>query len=307
MLPIAYHCGLSVKLSREHRTESVYTAAGHAYEAIVQGDPKAPDLLQALTPEERERVEAMPRPELPPNVEHQIQFALDAVGRSVPYDSPDRITRGRADMRWVEGDTVHVPDIKAGNTWVDPETLQVAAAGFAFADELGLPNMRLGIWRAQDGRFLWSDVIPVDSEKAAELWRRILIAVGRGEIAGPGAHCADCFQRGVCPERLLPAMAATTAPELAPFTNGGPALTEENAARAIMVLDAMEDLVKRGWEQIEAAVGAGLVIKANGKVWRPSICQGRERVDVAAIRRDGLTDYITRGAPYQRWGWKKAI
>lgn len=310
MLPIAYHCGLAPELARQFRTESTAADAGLAYEALVQGDEAAPELLARLEPKERQRVEALPRPELPEGARHQVHFALDATGRSVEYNSLRRVVRGRADVTWPEqaDQLLVVGDFKAGATWIEDgaESLQVAAAGFALADATGARAMRTGIYRAALGRWLWSEDIDLGSEKAAEMWRRILVAVERKPVAAPGPWCEGCWQRGHCPERLLPVLSGDVDEALKPFTVDGPPLTPSRAAVGLRVVAAMRDVADRAEEHIRAAVRDGLRIEQDGKVYGPSEVAGRVTADVGALERDGATQYLRVGKSYQRWGWRRA-
>lgn len=325
-LPIAEHCGLAPELAKQHeRGDRRDALIGTAYHALVAKDPKAMDHVDALTVDERRQLMARAVPtDLPPVRSHEIKIGLTPQGRWAEYGARGNLTEGTADIAWLEapgavvrGDVEEPPavstlvlaDVKAGPWSVEdgPLSLQLAAYAFALADHWRAQAFRPAIWYYGEARWDWGPVVLLDSEEAADLWRRVVIAATKRPEATPGPWCDRCYERAHCPARLLPALAGPLAPELEPFIVDGPPLTPERAADGLRVIAAMREVAERAEEQIRAEVRKGLRLEVGGKVYGPSFVQGRETIDKAALERDGLAEqYTRRGKPYERWGWRRA-
>lgn len=317
-LPQAEKCGLAPKLHIDHPTASGRAALkGTAYHARASGDrEKAAAALDVLTAAERAEVMSWPIPEAPDGAVRERPVGLTARGRFAAYGSDGVLTEGTLDVGWLEAATPEqgstsvavVGDYKSGVMPVEdgPLSLQLAAYGFAMADFWGAPAMRLGIWYARRGEWDWSPTILLDGEVAADLWRRVLYAASSPPVANPGVACETCWERGHCPERLLPALDGSAAEVLGPFMAGGPELTPARAAQGLRLIAAMRDVADRAEEQVRAAVLAGMCVEQDGKVYAPSDVAGRLTADVKQLEADGLTQYLRRGIGYRRWGWRRA-
>lgn len=324
-LPIAEHCGLAPELAaRTERGDRRDALIGKAYHAIASKDPKAVDHVDVLTVAERKELvrRALPT-DVPDFASHEIRIGLTPQGRWADHGARGNLTEGTADIAWLEepaaipryaGEdpptvpTLVLADVKNGPWSVDegPISLQMVAYAFALADHWRAQAFRPAIWYYGEARWDWGPVILLDSDEAADLWRRVVIAATKRPEATPGPWCDRCFERAHCPARLLPALAGPAAPELAPFVEGGPELTPETAATGLRVIAAMRDVADRAEEHLRAAVRAGLRMEVGGKVYGPSFVKGRQSVDAAALERDGLAEqYMKQGAPYERWGWRR--
>jgi hypothetical protein len=149
---------------------------------------------------------------LPDDVELERALGLSRDGRYVHVDETEphvyvqsdggavMLTAGRADAVWMDAATVYLGDFKTGTSHLGPpeQLPQLAALGFAAADLHGAESMRLGIYYARDGQWDWSEVIPLDSPKAAELWDMVVACATADESPRPGPHCFSCFERKAC-------------------------------------------------------------------------------------------------------------
>jgi hypothetical protein len=118
----------------------------------------------------------------------------------IPGAVPELLTAGRADATWFEAPVVNVGDFKTGRDHLGPPELlpQLQALGFAAADLHGAEAMRLGIYYARDGVWDWSEVIALDSPKAAELWDMVVACATADETPKPGPQCGSCWERKAC-------------------------------------------------------------------------------------------------------------
>lgn len=150
--------------------------------------------------------------ELPAGADLEIPLGLSPDGRHVtvkevephvyePLTPAKLLTAGRADVVWnVNGVVVHVGDFKTGSSHLGPPEMlpQLAALGFAAADLHQAEAMKLGIYYARDGQWDWSEVIPLDSLRAVELWDMVVACATADETPKPGPHCGSCWERKAC-------------------------------------------------------------------------------------------------------------
>lgn len=149
--------------------------------------------------------------QLPDGAELEIPLGLSPDGRHVtvrevephvyePLMPVKLLTAGRADVMWTEPPVVHLGDFKTGTSHLGPPELlpQLQALGFAAADLCSAEAMRLGIYYARDGVWDWSDVIALDSPKAAELWDMVVACATADESPKPGPQCSSCWERKAC-------------------------------------------------------------------------------------------------------------
>lgn len=324
-LPISEHCGEAPVLAATHPHGDRRDALiGQAYHAIVAHDPKAVDAIDVLTIEERKALMARALPtDIPDLASHEIRIGLTPQGRWAEHGARGNLTEGTADIAWLEehpvprfaGEdiddvpTLVLADVKNGPWSVDDGalSLQLAAYAFALADHWRAQAFRPALWYYGEARWNWGPQIVLDSDEAADLWRRVVIAATKPPGATPGPWCDRCYERGRCPARLLPALAGPAAPELAPFIAGGPPLTPESAATGLRVIAAMREVADRAEEHIRAEVRAGLRLEVGGKVYGPTFVQGRQGIDSAALAADGLAEkYMKRGKSSERWSWRRA-
>lgn len=317
MLGIAEKCGLAPVLA----ANSIIGAGtrgrvGTAYHAVAAGASLA-DVTDGLTKEELADLAELRWPgDIPAGATRERTLGLSPLGRYAEPGTPGNLTEGTPDVFWhstaAEAGTKNIAcivDYKTGQLPVEdgPLSLQLVAYGFAVADLLGADAMKLGIWYARGaGRWDWSDAIPLDSEQAADLWKRVLAAAQAKPTAQPGPHCEGCWQRAICPARLLPAIDGTALGELEPF-QGGAELTPARAEVGLRLISAMREVADRAEEHIRAEITAGrLHLERDGKVYGPSEVSGRRSASVEELVKAGLTQYVRQGKPYLRWQWRRA-
>lgn len=144
----------------------------------------------------------------PKDALYEFPMGLGPLGTYVPVtetephvysaiDGQPLLTAGRADAVWVHDRIVRVADWKTGAYAVDPpgSNLQLLSLGFAAASMLEAEAMELAVYYARDGAWVWSDVIPLDSEAAADAWAEVEAAALLDDSPRPGVHCEPCWER----------------------------------------------------------------------------------------------------------------
>lgn len=249
------------------------------------------------------------------SAEREVLLGLDENGRYIDPTKSDTFLRGFMDFGWVRQigskRVAYVCDVKRSEwTCVDgPDDLQVIAYGFAYADKHECDGFCTAIWAAMEGTWSWGEYVDLTSRKAVELWKSV-VAAGQNTTgqASTGSHCRGCYARLHCPEHVLPAAVESTA--LAGLAEGAE-LTPANALKALLHLQALEDVASKVRDTIKEAVNRGLVIgdPKTGKVYKLSTCRGREAVDTDALRaeigEETFGRFVKRGKPYQRAAWGK--
>lgn len=203
---------------------------------------------------------------------------------------------------WKSGQKAYVTD--------PDENLQLHAYALALAIARGYTRYQLVLaFLREDGvEEVRSRVIEGDEQWV--MLERIKDIQTRPPEANPGAWCYDCWQSKVCPsfrERVKLALTLLPSAEaLAEELKNGITLTDEQATALVLRLQAVSEACKVAKEIAEAHVYKGGVVEANGKRWVPSPQPGRASADLEGLRQAGLTQYIRRGAPFDRFVWKKA-
>lgn len=254
----------------------------------------------------------------PEDARFEIAIGLSRMGLATPYEDTSAITRGTADCVWEGDDEVMVLDFKSGaraawNVPIPRDNLQLAAYGLAFADALNKPKMRLGLYLAAEGKWLW-DLLDLDSREATELWARVRAAALRDpDEAVTGPHCTECWVRLHCRAHLVPAISTferTLA--LGPLANGNTPIEPRRLLRMIQACKAMEDLADAGKDWLKAYVKQHGPIVVEGKQWGPVEQKGRESTSVKALKDSGLYDRavavgaVKQGAPTLTHRWTNA-
>ena len=312
-LPVAQYCGKAAPLSEQYGAGRA-AACSTYFHAVCAGDKAAVTLALKLTPEELQEVGEWHKPATVvlydgavtldyASAEKELEVMLDDEGNHT-FVVENAITVGHLDFAWqrtFEGrSVVFVADIKRSKWTVqDPNSLQVLAYGWAYAQKLGADAFVPGIWAAQEGEWAWGSWVDMRDLDSLDLWQRIRhAALNRGEAA-TGPHCQSCWARLHCPEYLFPKGDRMNA--LAVFSEGA-ALTPVAVADAFLAAQAMENIAKRIKENAkEYARRGGEIISADGKKLVMSERQGRAGFDVKALRavNPELADrFVTRGEPY---------
>lgn len=256
----------------------------------------------------------------PPHALFERVVGLTRGGTAVAPGNPSVITQGTADCMWDDeaaGEVV-VLDFKSGaraawNVPIPRDNLQLAAYGLAFADELQRSKMRLGLYLAHEGRWLW-DLVDLDSCEGTRLWERVRAAALRDpNEAVVGPHCSDCWVRLRCPAHLLPITShAERSTALAPLANGDGGLVEpRKLMRLLHACQAMEKIAEAGKDWLRAYVREHGPIVIDGMQWGPVAVKGKESTSIKALKESGIYERavavgaVKPGAPTTQHRWTK--
>jgi PD-(D/E)XK nuclease superfamily protein len=239
-------------------------------------------------------------------------------GDVITQGTPDLTARGERETVIV--DLKKAEQYYAGMLDHPDSNDQLDAYGLAAALEHGSDSYRKVILL-----FGERDVEPLESRPVPASGWQAKIDDFKARMARPltytvGDHCGACWSKSRCPAHMLPAYHATAEMEagsppqaLAPIMEGGGGLqSEEQAAKALLVLMAMEKLCDRkespAWEQVrDFARRNGGRIRVGDRQFCVSQMPGRKGIDQAALAADGLLEKYTRaGAPYEQWSLRKA-
>jgi len=295
-LQMAEACGLAPRLAERHPEASPAADAGTAKHAavaraIATGEPPSdPDALWAwewLKGQDATDVRA----EVPLVLEDPRTW--------------EAITEGTADVVATRAGIPSVIDWKFGRSENVPpaeDSLQLAAYALAAGLRAGAPAVSWQIVFPAERR---SSGIVVLTQGGWIAWLdRIAAAASRPAVASPGAHCAGCYQRAVCPswrER------ATTALALLPEQPTDLALTDEQAVTLALRVQAVREAADVAEEMVRAHVLAGGRCEADGRVYdRQTVAGRRSGPGVKELEAAGLGHLIKQGAPSERWGWRRS-
>lgn len=307
-------CAYSAVLRAKNApTTSPAANFGKAFAAYVAGDNDAIEkTARHLTAEQVDEVanlgdvylDSMP---LPKGAMHEWAFALNRAGGLTAWDDPDRVTRGYLDHWWQEPGLYVVRDDKTGDRPVThpADNLQLAAYLKAAGQVATFGSRAVGeVANPKKGQLVRYEYQPGEVD---ELWERFLRAEAKSRVvpvlAEPGGHCAECYERLRCDVRLLPAMKVGESNPMQ-FALPGGMLSKSTAPAALMVLQALKDVVERADEHLRAWALENGPIVDGAKEWGPTETQGRESADLKLLKADGLTKYIKRGQPYQAFRWR---
>lgn len=206
-------------------------------------------------------------------------------------------------VSWIHADNFDAPEPE--------DDLGLLALGLATA--LGKP------FRVATVALRGSDVYPRRSrvfppEEHPALLARIKAAVSRPRIPCPGEWCNACRQNVYCEAWLARAKVALTVFEQeAPLESGdeGPQIpqldiTNDNAGAIMDRVRKVEKAAELAKEQVKAFVRRGGRVVIDGRVYKSSFSQGRESVDIKALKADGLTKYVKKGEAFETFRWVKA-
>jgi len=331
-LPDAEHCGFA----GAHQDASTNAAAllGDAFHAAVAHHYRPANAafkaeyavaMGRISPDERAEVSEMmarlaSQWDPPDGAEFEIPIGVDRHGLSATVDDPHILSAGTGDCGWPDGDAAAVVDWKSGaraafNVPRPGDNLQLALYGLGLADRWSKPKMKLGIYLAREGKWLW-DTLHLDSAEGTALWERTRAAALRDpEEAVIGPHCTDCYVRLKCPAHLLPVLDLGERENvLAPLTAGTPGGLVEPArlVRLINACKAMEDLSKAGKDWLKAYVKKHGPIVSDGKQWGPIEERGRETTSIGALMESGLYERacavgaVKMSPPITKHRWTKA-
>lgn len=218
------------------------------------------------------------------------------------------ITKGTADIVWVQGDTLHVVDVKTGRRdKVEPATenpqINAYACGLALAR--GFDAYRAGLVFLGDGGVSWDWS---DEVRDGALWawlERIKRAASIPAVAKLGPHCGNCYQRRHCPSWLLPVDPVARELALVPLTRGDLA-TPEDIAEVDRVAKVLEDVAERAKAWVRLQVETRGPIRVGKRELALVESAGRRSVSVADVEAAGRGDLVRPGKPYTTLKWRKA-
>jgi len=153
-----------------------------------------------------------------------------------------------------------------------------------------------------------SEIAP---DKHAALLERIRKAVGRPRIACPGDWCGACKQAPYCEAWLARAKTALAVfgEDMALERDEVPQvdLTNETSGPFAERIELVDKALKLAKEQLKSFVRKGGRCVKNGKEYYAGQRDGKESVDLAKLKADGLFEkYGKMGQPYEQFGWRKA-
>jgi hypothetical protein len=307
-LPVLQYCG---KATAHDIGSGRAAAMGTAFHARCCKAPDASALFDLLSTAEQLELDEWKKPEpiVLDGFECRYEGAMvevalggDINGECCDIDAPQCVLTGHADMYWVHGDTLLLGDIKKTKwtTTDGPESLQLHAYAQLLAAKHGCTRYRCGLWIADEGFWIWGDVIECTSIRALKVWAVIQAILDRETVEyATGPHCRNCYGRTRCPAYMVEGKVPGT--DIAPedMTNG-------HALELLSAAKRLEDLAEGMSEFARAWALRNGGVKDGNKVYRPVRTQGRESADLKAIKADGLTQYVKRGAEFEQWRWLKA-
>lgn len=242
----------------------------------------------------------------------EIPLGLTESGAFCPKGSPNAMTEGTVDIYWALARTVYVVDMKRSEyTTVDgPKSLQIKGYALAVAalhEPDGIDSYVTGVFSLETGEYEWDELTHVESERAAEDWRRVKAAALHIEgDYSTGKHCRQCWQRSKCPAYLMPP--GTTEESLVPFVTGE--LTQEKALELLQLKERVATTMKRADEILKAYADehGGIRDEADGTTWKALMMPGRRGLDTKRLEKDHpqlVETYTKWGAPYPQYRWLK--
>jgi hypothetical protein len=319
LLTITRYCGKAGELSEQYGAGRA-AAKSSAFHAICSNAPDKQMLLAKLSDEEKDDIKTWKRPaDVDVNgqpldydsAQKELPIALDAKGNYCDPFGGEAITAGTLDMAWVrtiEGRRIaFVADIKKSKfTTLDgPASLQVHAYAWAYAKLMGCDAYVTGIWIAEDGEWLWGEMVELEDWDSLDIWQSIAYAAMNKGEASTGSHCRGCYGRMHCPEYLLPAALAETSLAVLATTE----LDNARAFEARGLLDRLAAVTKSAEENLkEWAVRNGGIRDGKGKVWKPVLCKGRtsvKNIDALVEAFPGAEKFVNQGGTYEQFRWGK--
>lgn len=242
--------------------------------------------------------------ELPGQVLVQEKVAL------VDPETGAVLTEGTPDVQVVGVDAVATVDWKkreqyfAGYLAEPDDNLQLHAYSIARGLERGARSYQNFLVLFGDGE---AEVLRSRVYHQSEWWpfiERIRAIQDKERIPAPGPHCQNCWQRWLCGSyRERAKLALTLLPQT---TELGAALTDEQAAELVQRAEQVKAAAGLALDMVKAHLRAGGKVEAGGKRYVATVMPGRRTADVDALERDGLVQYLRKGAGFERWTWRKA-
>lgn len=299
-LQLAELCTESAYLAAEHPEDNEYARKGRAVHdaihAVWSGNGNASPVQDGDSEEARMVDRAL-------NVLHRLKADGYTIRTEATVELVDDdgaiLTAGTADVIAAKDDDYIVLDWKTGRSEnvEDVNTnLQLACYALAsHADRWGL------VFLAEGENIVWSE--PIGPSARAKWMDRIRAIQKAQRAAQPGDHCSRCYSRHLCGSyRGL----VSTALSLLPGEPTGITLTDETASALAARAKLIEKALEMANDLVDQHAKAGGRVVVDGKELAFVEKAGRETVDVSALKRDGLTQYLKPGKPYPSRVWRKA-
>lgn len=294
-LPFAEKCGYASLLAEKHPETSAHSERGQMIHAEIARALATHDV--ATLPEAQSAVEW-----------YMKQFSVAdkvAIEESVVLvDDLIVITKGTPDLVIYNSECVTVVDWKTGRpeNVPDPDdSLQLIAYGLAVCDSLPFRGVYAFLSDDEPAVAHWSRVFTPAEHPA--LLTCVRAAACRDRVPSPGDHCERCYQRWYCESwkaRVNLALTVTAANANALSTLD--AETATALATRIACAENWLDVAKATFREYIRGGGECIV---DGKRARVTEVKGHSTADLAALKRDGLVQYIREGKPYERIVWRK--
>ncbi len=321
-LPITQYCGMAGHLSASGASGRA-AATSTVFHAKAAEDPDYFRLYTLLAEKERQEVDEMQLPQ-PQEVDghtlvwsegcREMEVAINKDGVYVDASSPEAISIGHMDNAWHEGDTAYVADIKR-SIWTVTErinSLQLKAYGIAYATKVGARYMKLAIYAATEGEWIWGERIDLESPAGWEIFAQVVHAAQNGADVNQaeyatGDHCSGCWDRLRCKQWLIPFSDPLARLNMFIDPDG---LNGDNVVEALEYISGAEKLLKHAKSTAQAYAKRNSV-KRDGKEYVQ--CWGSQRrmvLDHAALEREHpeLIQRYQKDAGPRNMGmrWKKA-
>lgn len=319
-LPVAQFCGQAPTLGAKYGSGRAAVMSTY-FHAECAGAASVPALRAKLTEEELEEVAEWHKPSDISlydeevfldyaSAEKELEVAIKDDG-TFTHIASEAITVGHLDFAWVRKyrgvSVAFIADIKKSRWTVSgPESLQLLAYGWAFAQLVGADAFVPGIWAATEGEWDWGNWYDMTSLDMLDVWARIKqAATNDGEFA-TGPHCRNCFARLHCPEFLFPKSDRLDA--MSVFAEGATPTSVE-VADAVLAAKTMEDIAKRILENAKEYARRGNEVRsADGQVYSVRMQKGRASIDQKALWSkypEAAKDCTKIGAPFPVATWSK--
>jgi hypothetical protein len=223
-------------------------------------------------------------------------------------ETGELITRGTCDLVIDDDGDVTIVDWKSGRPeYVDePEqNAQLWCYAASYAVSNSSRSVRVALAFLADGHVDVRVSEPRDQQAMWAVIEEIAAISRRPPVASAGPWCETrCWVRHLC--ETWRGRAATA---IAAITGEAPrdeiVMTDSVASRMAERLDIAKRALALVEEMVRGHVRSGGRVVVNGKELLPSMRAGRAAADIDAMRRDGLTQYLKIGKPYETWNWRK--
>ena len=217
-------------------------------------------------------------------------------------DTDDVITMGTSDCAIASDGVVKVIDYKFGRIENVPhpnDNWQLKAYGAALAINYSASGFIPIIVGERDGQAI---VIRGDLvTNVSEIIDEIRTVNARQSAPKLGEHCSRCYRSKYCH-----AYQAQTKEALVIVDHAGDiGLDDDFASVLSQRIDQVEAALKAAKAIRRDYIARGGRVVVDGKLAKLTMQAGRESANVAALKADGLEQYVKRGEPFEKITWVK--